>query len=97
MVVAPDLGAVKLADWYAAVLNGPVVLVRKQRESGSAVSALDIAGDVGGRPAVMIDDMITTGATVEAAVGLLRAQRCTGHCHGRDPWALGSRRRQSPT
>jgi ribose-phosphate pyrophosphokinase len=55
------------------VLHGPVAVVRKQRESGSAVAALDIAGDVRGRPAVIIDDMITTGATIEAAVGLLRA------------------------
>lgn len=71
-VVAPDFGAAKIADRYAAVLHRPVVVVRKQRESGSAVSALDIAGDVSGRSAVIIDDMITTGATVEAAVGLLR-------------------------
>ena len=55
------------------MLHGPVAVVRKQRESGSAVAALDIAGDVRGRPAVIIDDMITTGATIEAAVGLLRA------------------------
>jgi ribose-phosphate pyrophosphokinase len=74
VVVAPDLGAVKLAERYAAVLRGPVAVVRKQRESGSAVAALDIAGDVRGRPAVIIDDMITTGATIEAAVGLLRAR-----------------------
>ena len=72
VVVAPDLGAVKLAERYATVLHGPVAVVRKQRESGSAVAALDIAGDVHGRPAVIIDDMITTGATIEAAVGLLR-------------------------
>jgi ribose-phosphate pyrophosphokinase len=72
-VVAPDLRAVKLAERYAAVLHGLVLVVRKQRESGSAVSALDIAGDVGGRPVVIIDDMITAGATVEAAIGLLRA------------------------
>ena len=72
VVVAPDLGAVKLAERYAAVLHGPVAVVRKQRESGSAVAALDIAGDVHGREAVIIDDMITTGATIEAAVGLLR-------------------------
>ena len=38
------------------------------------VSALDIAGDVRGRPVVIIDDMITTGATIEAAVGLLRSR-----------------------
>lgn len=74
VVVAPDLGAVKLAERYAAVLRGPVAVVRKQRESGTAVAALDIAGDVRGRPAVVVDDMITTGATIEAAVGLLRAR-----------------------
>ena len=72
VVVAPDLGAVKLAERYAAILHGSVAVVRKQRESGATVSALDIAGDVCGRPAVIIDDMITTGATIEAAVGLLR-------------------------
>ncbi len=74
VVVAPDLGAVKLAERYAVVLHGPVAVVRKQRESGSAVAAVDIAGDVRGRPAVIIDDMITTGATIEAAVELLHVR-----------------------
>ena len=74
VVVAPDLGAVKLAERYASILHGPVAVVRKYRESGAAVSALDIAGDVRGRPVVIIDDMITTGATIEAAVGLLRVR-----------------------
>ncbi|HYB82659.1 MAG TPA: ribose-phosphate diphosphokinase, partial [Mycobacterium sp.] len=74
VVVAPDLGAVKLAERYAALLDGSVAIVRKQRESGSAVSALDVAGDVHGRPVVIIDDMISTGATIEAAVGMLRAR-----------------------
>lgn len=72
VVVAPDLGAAKLAARYAAFLHGPVAIVRKQRESGTTVSALDIAGEVQGRAVVIIDDMITTGATIEAAVGLLR-------------------------
>jgi ribose-phosphate pyrophosphokinase len=44
VVVAPDLGAVKLAERYAEILRGPVAVVRKQRESGATVSALDIAG-----------------------------------------------------
>jgi ribose-phosphate pyrophosphokinase len=72
VVVAPDLGAVKLAERYAAVLDSSVAIVRKHRESGSAVNTLDIAGDVRGRPVVIIDDMISTGATIEAAVALLR-------------------------
>lgn len=72
VVVAPDLGAAKLAERYAGILHGAVAIVRKQRETGSAVSALDIAGDVADRPVVIIDDMITTGATIKAAVELLR-------------------------
>jgi ribose-phosphate pyrophosphokinase len=71
LVVAPDLGAVKLAERYATVLRGPVAVVRKHRESGSVVSALDIAGDVRGRSALIVDDMISTGATIEAATRLL--------------------------
>ena len=47
MVVAPDLGAVKLAERYAGILRGPVAVVRKQRESGATVSASDIAGEAG--------------------------------------------------
>ena len=74
VVVAPDLGAVKLAERYAERLKGSVAVVRKHRESGAMVSALDIAGEVRGRPVLIIDDMITTGATIEAAAGLLRVR-----------------------
>ena len=35
VVVAPDLGAVKLAERYAGVLHCPVAVVRKQRENGA--------------------------------------------------------------
>jgi ribose-phosphate pyrophosphokinase len=65
-------GAVKLAERYAAVLHSPVAVVLKHRESGTAVGALDIAGEVRGRPAVIVDDMITTDATIEVAARLLR-------------------------
>jgi ribose-phosphate pyrophosphokinase len=37
------------------------------------VHSEEIAGDVNGRPAVIIDDMISTGATIEAAAGVLLA------------------------
>jgi ribose-phosphate pyrophosphokinase len=45
IVVAPDLGAVKLAERYAAALDLPVVVIRKTRLSGSSV-ALEVVGHV---------------------------------------------------
>jgi ribose-phosphate pyrophosphokinase len=74
VIVAPDLGAAKLAEGYATALGRlPVAVVRKNRLSGSEVEAHELAGDVSGRPVVIVDDMISTGATIEAAIGVVRA------------------------
>lgn len=67
VVLAPDVGAIKLAETYAAALDLPVAFVRKTRISGSEVRALQIAGDVRERTPIIVDDMITTGGTIEAA------------------------------
>jgi len=74
VLVAPDLGAVKLAERYASLLGFPVVVIRKSRVSGQSVRAHELVGDVRGRPAVIVDDMISTGATIEGAAAVLRAQ-----------------------
>ncbi|MFZ2177180.1 MAG: ribose-phosphate diphosphokinase [Rhodococcus sp. (in: high G+C Gram-positive bacteria)] len=74
VVVAPDLGAVKLAEHYASRLHASVAVVRKHRESGSVVHAEELVGDVRERPAIVIDDMISTGSTIETAVRLLLDQ-----------------------
>lgn len=73
VVVAPDLGAVKLAEHYASLLRCPVAVVRKRRVSGEAVRAEELVGEVEDRAPVVVDDMISTGATIEAAVRVLRA------------------------
>jgi ribose-phosphate pyrophosphokinase len=67
VVVAPDLGAVKLAGHVADALGRPVAVVRKTRVSGAAVRATELIGDVSGRPLLIVDDMVSTGATIEAA------------------------------
>jgi ribose-phosphate pyrophosphokinase len=71
VVVAPDLGAVKLARHYAALLSRSVAVVCKTRLSGTSVVAEDLVGDVDGRSVVVVDDMISTGGTIEAAVEVL--------------------------
>jgi ribose-phosphate pyrophosphokinase len=73
IVVAPDLGAVKLARAYASLLQVPMAFVHKTRLDGEAVEAHGIIGDVSGRLPFVVDDMLSTGGTIEAAVGALRA------------------------
>ncbi|WP_174554953.1 ribose-phosphate diphosphokinase [Nocardia nova] len=74
VVVAPDEGAVKLAERYAQVSPNPLAVVRKRRLSGTEVTALELIGDVRGRLPVIVDDMISTGATISTALGLLRSR-----------------------
>jgi ribose-phosphate pyrophosphokinase len=72
VIVSPDLGAVRLAERHAAALELPVAIVHKTRSGPERVSATRITGDVRGRTPVVVDDMIGTGATVEAAVHAVR-------------------------
>lgn len=67
VVVSPDLGAVKLAERYAELLDLPMAIVHKTRLSGAEVTAQGVVGDVRGKAPLIVDDMVTTAGTVEAA------------------------------
>lgn len=71
VVVAPDLGAVELAEEYAEALGRSVAIVRKTRVSGDEVETAGIVGEVAGRRALLVDDMISTGGTLVAAAEAL--------------------------
>jgi len=72
VVIAPDLGGVKRAREYARLLDVPMAFVQKTRITGDAVQAHEVIGDVRGRAPLVVDDMLSTGATLEAAVGALQ-------------------------
>jgi ribose-phosphate pyrophosphokinase len=76
IVVAPDLGAVRLAEAYAGLLNLPVATVHKVRLGPEAVQVREIVGDVRGRAPLIVDDMISTGHTIAVAVRALLAAGC---------------------
>jgi ribose-phosphate pyrophosphokinase len=66
--VSPDLGAAKLAESYARLLDLPVAIVHKLRSGPETVTALRVTGEVRGRTPIVVDDMISTGGTIEAAL-----------------------------
>jgi ribose-phosphate pyrophosphokinase len=72
VVVSPDLGAVKRAREFARRLGLPTAYVQKVRVSGHEVEAQSVFGEVRNRKPVIVDDMLSTGATIEAAIKLLR-------------------------
>lgn len=77
VVVSPDLGAVKMAERYAKLLDLSVAMIHKSRISGAEVTVQRIVGDVRGREILVVDDMITTGSTIEKAILALLEAGCS--------------------
>lgn len=73
VIVAPDLGAVKRARAFADLLQLPVAFINKTRLDGEEVAAHEVIGEVGGRLPLIVDDMLSTGATIKAAIAALRS------------------------
>ncbi|AHI22367.1 ribose-phosphate diphosphokinase [Corynebacterium vitaeruminis] len=75
VVVSPDAGRVKVAEKWANVLgDAPMAFVHKTRsvDVANQVVANRVVGDVSGKTAILLDDMIDTGGTIAGAVGVLR-------------------------
>ncbi len=73
-IVSPDAGGLKRAQRYAAALAVPLAVVVKTRPRADVAVALQVLGDVHGRPCLIVDDMASTGGTIaSAAQALLEA------------------------
>ncbi len=74
IVVAPDIGSVKMARAYAKRLGVGLAIVDKRRPRPDAVEMMNVIGEVEGKNVVIFDDVVSTGSTlVEAAEALKRA------------------------
>ena len=74
VVVSPDVGGIKTARAYAKRLGAGLAIVDKRRISPEKAEAMNILGEVSGKNAVLVDDLIATGGSLlEAAAALKKA------------------------
>jgi ribose-phosphate pyrophosphokinase len=75
VIVSPDPGGMKTAYTYSQLLKSSLAIVAKQRMSPSEVATHTLVGDVAGKTAIMVDDLISTGGTLCAAARLLQERK----------------------
>jgi ribose-phosphate pyrophosphokinase len=75
VVVSPDVGGVARARAFAKKLNdAPLAIIDKRRQMHNVAEVLNVIGDVKGKTAVLVDDMIDTAGTIVAGANLLKQQ-----------------------
>jgi ribose-phosphate pyrophosphokinase len=72
IVVAPDVGSVKLARAYAKRLDTSLAILDKRRPKPNVSEVVNIIGDVSGKNVLMVDDLIDTGGTLFKASEVLK-------------------------
>lgn len=72
VVVAPDLGAIKIARAYANHLGADFAVIDKRRISTEKVEVGAIIGDVSGKNILLVDDMCSTGGTITTAAEMIK-------------------------
>jgi len=73
VVVSPDAGGVERARAYAKRLDASLAIVDKRREQPNVAEVHHVIGDVAGRTALVVDDMVDTAGTLTKVVEALKA------------------------
>jgi ribose-phosphate pyrophosphokinase len=75
VVVSPDVGGVARARAFAKKLNdAPLAIIDKRRQAHNVAEVMNVIGDVKGKTAVLVDDMIDTAGTMTEGGRLLRRE-----------------------
>lgn len=75
-VVSPDVGGIKLARAYSKLLNAPLAIVDKRRESATSTKVMNLIGEVRDRNVVLVDDLVSTASSLVEAVHMLKREGC---------------------
>ncbi len=71
VIVSPDAGGVERARAFAKRLNASLAIVDKRREAPNQAKAMALIGDVDGKTAIILDDMVDTAGTVTEAAAII--------------------------
>ncbi len=71
VVVAPDVGAAKMARGFARRLGASFAIIDKRRPSANEAEVMEVVGEVEGRVCIIVDDMIDTAGTLDSVVRAL--------------------------
>jgi len=75
VVVSPDVGGVARARAFAKLMNdAPLAIIDKRRAAHNIAESLTVIGEVKGKTAILIDDMIDTGGTICSGANLLKQE-----------------------
>jgi len=77
-VVSPDAGGVERARAYAKKLDAPLAIVDKRRVDVDVAEVMHLIGDVRGRTALIVDDIIDTAGTLVKTAEALLSEGATG-------------------
>jgi len=72
VVVSPDAGGVARAEDFRVRVGGSLAIISKRHPEPDTTDMLEMVGDVEGQVVVVVDDMISTGATLANAAALLK-------------------------
>ncbi|MEE2828962.1 MAG: ribose-phosphate pyrophosphokinase [Myxococcota bacterium] len=78
VIVSPDAGGVQRARAYGKKLGAPIAMIDKRRDRPNEVAEMNIIGEVEGRFAVIVDDMVDTAGTLTKAAAAVRDAGATG-------------------
>ena len=74
VIVASDVGGAKRARQIAEVVHAPIAIIDKRRDEGGAVKVEHVIGEVKGKSAVLVDDIIDTAGTITEAAEILKKE-----------------------
>jgi ribose-phosphate pyrophosphokinase len=71
VAVSPDAGGVNRTEEFRTRAGASLAIISKKRPRPDTAEAVEMVGDVDGKTAVIVDDLISTGATLATAAEML--------------------------